>query len=53
MTLIMPLSGIIFHRRVELAMIDLYTKFEISRCTRYEAMNGGAKCRKWGSLGKS
>jgi len=24
------------------------TKFEVSRFTRYEAMNGSAKCRKWG-----
>ena len=27
------------------------TKYEVSRFTRYEAMNGGAKCRKWGGLG--
>jgi len=27
------------------------TKFEVSRFTRYEAVNGGAKCRKWGGLG--
>ena len=27
------------------------TKFEVSRFTRYEAVNGGAKCRKWGDLG--
>jgi len=26
------------------------TKFEVF--TRYEAMNGGAKCRKWGGLGR-
>jgi len=26
-------------------------KFEVSRCIRYEAMNRGAKCRKWGGLG--
>jgi len=28
------------------------TKYEVSRFTRYEAMNGGAKCRKWGGLGR-
>jgi len=28
------------------------TKFEVSRFTRYEAMNGGAKCRKWRGLGQ-
>ena len=27
------------------------TKFEGSRCTCYEAMNGGAKCRIWGWFG--
>ena len=32
-------------------MISQYTKYEVSRFTRYEAMNGGAKCRKWGGLG--
>jgi len=31
---------------VGLAMISQSTKFEVSRFTRYEAMNGGAKCRK-------
>jgi len=42
-----PLSGKIFHRQ---AMANQCTKFEISRFTRYEAMNGGAKCRKCGDL---
>jgi len=32
-------------------MVSQCTKIEISRFTRYDAMNGGAKCRKWGSLG--
>ena len=27
------------------------TKFEVSRFTRYEAMNDGAKCTKLGGLG--
>ena len=27
------------------------TKFEVSRFTHYEAINGSAKCRKWGGLG--
>ena len=31
-------------------MINLHTKFEVSRCTRYETVNGGAKCRKLGGL---
>jgi len=38
---------------VGLAMVSQCTKFEVSRFTRYEAMNGGAKCRKWGGLGHS
>ena len=33
-------------------MISQCTKFEVSRFTCYDAMNGGAKCRKWGSLGR-
>ena len=31
-------------------MVSQCTKFEVSRFTRYEAMNGSAKCRKWGGL---
>jgi len=33
-------------------MVSQRTKFEVSRFTRYEAMNGGTKCRKWGGLGR-
>jgi len=33
-------------------VINQYTKFEVSRLTRYEAMNGGAKYREWGGLGQ-
>jgi len=33
-------------------MVNQSTKFEVSRFTRYEAMNVGAKCRKWGGLGQ-
>jgi len=32
-------------------MVSQCTKFEVSRFIRYEAVNGGAKCRKWGDLG--
>jgi len=32
-------------------MVSQCAKFEVSRFTRYEAMNGGAKCRKCGGLG--
>jgi len=44
-------QGRFFIGRVGLAMVSQYTKFEVSRFTRYDAMNGGAKCRKWGGLG--
>ena len=33
-------------------MINLCTKFEVPVCSRYEYMNGGAKCTTWGSLGQ-
>ena len=36
---------------LRLRKTDPCTKFEVPRLTRYEAMNGGAKCRKWGGLG--
>jgi len=32
-------------------MVSQCTRFEVSRFTRYEAMNGHAKCTNWGSLG--
>jgi len=32
-------------------MVSQCTKYEVSRFTRYEAVNGGAKCSKWGGLG--
>ena len=32
-------------------MVSQCTKYEVSRFTRYEAVNGGAKCRKWGWFG--
>ena len=43
--------GRFFIGRVGLAMISHCTKYEVSRFTRYEAMNDGAKCRKWGGIG--
>ena len=38
--------------RVGRAMVSQCTKYEVSRFTRYEAVNGGATCRKWGGLGR-
>ena len=48
-----PFQGRFFIGRVGLAMVSQCTKFEVSRFTRYETMNGGAKCRKWNGLGHS
>ena len=33
-------------------MANQCTKFEVSRFSRYEAMNGGAECRKWSGFGQ-
>ena len=33
-------------------MVSQCTKFEVSWFTHCEAMNGGAKYRKWGGLGR-
>ena len=33
-------------------MINLFTKFKVPACSRYEDMNGGAKWRNLGSLGQ-
>ena len=32
-------------------MVSQCTKYKVSRFTRYEGVNGGVKCKKWGSLG--
>jgi len=46
-----PFRGDFFIGTVGLAMVNQCSKFEVSWFTRYEAMNGSAKCRKWGGLG--
>ena len=46
-----PFQGRFFFGRVGRAIRSQCTKYEVSRFTRYEAVNGGAKCRKWGGLG--
>jgi len=50
LTLTTPLSGKFFFGRVGRAMVSQCTKYEVSMFTRYEAVNGGANCRKWGGL---
>jgi len=46
-----PFQWRFFIGRVGLAMVSQCTKFKVSNYTHYEVMNGGAKCRNWGSLG--
>ena len=38
-------------RLLELATINLYTKYEVSIFTYYEDMKGDKKCKNWGDLG--
>jgi len=52
LTLTTPLSGKIFLRQGETCYGKLmYQIRSLYRFTRYEAVIGGAKCRKWGGLG--
>jgi len=51
LTLTTPLSGKIFLRQGGTCYGSQCTKLEVSRFTRCEAMNGGAKYRKWGGCG--
>jgi len=47
-----PLSGKIFHWQGGTCCgKSMYQIRSLYRFTRYEAVNGGAKCRKWGGLG--
>jgi len=52
LTLTTPFSGKVFHWQGGTCYGKSVYKFEVSKFTRYEAMNGGAKCRKWGGLGQ-
>jgi len=53
MTLTSPLWGIFFIGMLGLATVNICTKFKVPACSRYEDMNGDAKCKKnWGSLGQ-
>ena len=47
-----PFQGRFLISRVGLAMINQCSKYEVSRFTRCEAMNSGAKCTNWGSWGR-
>jgi len=38
-------------RRLGLATINLYTKYEVSMFTHYKDMKGDEKCKNWGGLG--
>jgi len=46
-----PLSGRFVFRRLGLATINLYTKYEVAMFTHYEDMKGDDKCKNWGGLG--
>jgi len=51
MTLTTPFQGILVIRRLERAMINLSTKFEVSASTPYAVMNGEAECTNRDGLG--
>jgi len=42
-----PISGMFAIHRLGFAMINPYTKFEVSMFTHYEDMKGNAKCKNW------
>jgi len=46
-----PFQGLYVVRRLGLATVNLYTKYEVSMLTHYEDMNGNEKCKNWGDLG--
>jgi len=46
----MPLSGQFVIHRLGLAMINLYTKYDLSIFIHYQNMEGNAKCRNVGGL---
>jgi len=48
-TMTTPITRMIYHRQPGLAIINLCTKFEVSRCTRWGDIKGEI-CRQWGGL---
>ena len=46
-----PFQGRFVVRRLGLATINLYTRYEVSMFTHYEDMKGDEKCKNWGGLG--
>jgi len=46
-----PFHGQFITNRLELAIINLYTKFEVSMFIHYKDIKGNAKCRIWSGLG--
>jgi len=46
-----PFQGRFVVRRLGLATINLYTKYEVSMFTHYEDMKGDEKCKKCSGLG--
>ena len=52
MTMTSPFHGHFAVLGLELAMINVSTKFEVSIYTHYEGMKGDTKYRKWDGLGQ-
>jgi len=46
-----PFQGWFVVRRLGLATINMYTKYEVSKFTHYKDMKGNEKCKNWGGLG--
>jgi len=46
-----PFQGRFVVRRLGLATVNLYTKYEVSMLTHYEDMNGHEKGKNWGWFG--
>jgi len=44
-------QGRLVVRRLGLATVNLYTKYEVPMFTHYEDMKGHEKCKNWGGFG--
>ena len=45
-----PFSGTVFVRRLGLATVNQYTKYEVSMFTHYKDIKGDENCKNWGGL---
>ena len=46
----MPLSGVVVISGLGLAMVNLCTKFDLCKSTRYEDRKGEVRSIKWGGM---